>query len=133
MNTIKIGCEIFLIQDNTLLLGKRKNCYGEGTWALPGGHLEYGESIIECAKRELKEELGIEGLELRVISIVDNIDERGHYVHISFLLEQFTGEIQCMEPELCYEWKFFDSANLPQDIFKPHQKILKNYCKNTLY
>ncbi len=133
MSIIKIGCEIFLIQNNAILLGKRKNCYGEGMWALPGGHLEYGESILECAKRELKEELGIEGLALKIISILDNIDERGHYVHISFLLEQFQGEIQCMEPDLCYEWKFFNIANLPQDIFAPHQRIFKNYLSNTLY
>ncbi len=46
--TIKIGCEIFLLQVKLLLLGRRKNCYGEGTWALPGGHLEHGESIEEC-------------------------------------------------------------------------------------
>jgi 8-oxo-dGTP diphosphatase len=52
---IKVGCEIFLIKDDAILLGKRKNCYGEGTWGLPGGHLEQGESI-----RELLEEFGIE-------------------------------------------------------------------------
>src|SRR3989338_9567472 len=97
------------------------------------GHLEYGESVIECAKRELKEELGIEGLELKLISVIDNIDERGHYVHISFLLERFLGEIQCMEPDLCYEWKFFDISILQEDIFKPHQKIFKNYFRNTIY
>lgn len=56
---IKIGCEIFLIKDNTILLEKRKNCYGEG------GHLEQGESIRDCVIRELKEELGIEALEFR--------------------------------------------------------------------
>ncbi|MFA5998768.1 MAG: NUDIX domain-containing protein [Candidatus Babeliales bacterium] len=133
MKTIKIGCEIFLIQNNAALLGKRKNCYGEGTWGLPGGHLEVGESILDCAKRELKEELGIEGLNLKLISIVDNIDERGHYVHMSFLLQKFLGEIQCMEPDLCYEWKFFDLSSLPQDLFKPHKKIFKNYFNNTLY
>ena len=116
-----------------VLLGKRKNCYGEGTWGLPGGHLEYGESVMECAKRELKEELGITDLELRLISVVDNIDERGHYLHVSFLLESFSGEIQCMEPDLCYEWKFFDILNLPQELFKPHQKIFKNYLNNTIY
>ena len=133
MSTIKVGCEVFLIENNTVLLGKRKNCYGDGMWGLPGGHLEYGESVLECAKRELKEELGIEGIELKLISIIENIDERGHYVHISFLLERFLGEIQCMEPDLCYEWKFFDIANLPQELFKPHQKIFKNYFRNTLY
>jgi 8-oxo-dGTP diphosphatase len=133
MSNIKIGCEVFLINNNSVLLGKRKNCYGEGMWALPGGHLEYGETITDCAKRELIEELGITALELKLISIIENIDERGHYVHISFLLERFVGEIQCMEPDLCYEWKFFDIFNLPENIFKPHQNIFKNYFKNTLY
>ncbi|MGC2310357.1 MAG: NUDIX domain-containing protein [Candidatus Babeliaceae bacterium] len=132
---IKIGCEVFLIKNNELLLGKRKNCYGEGTWALPGGHLEYGESLIACAQRELKEELGIEGLEFQLISTIDNIDERGHYLHMSFLLKQFSGEIENREPHFCYEWKFFAFSNLPENIFKPHQKILKNYfrCSNCLF
>lgn len=130
---IKVGCEIFLIKDNTILLGKRKNCYGEDMWGLPGGHLENGESISECVKRELKEEINIEGLEFRLISVVDSIDERGHYVHISFLLEKYSGDICNMEPDLCYEWKFFELANLPEELFKPHRNILKNYFDNILY
>ena len=88
---IKIGCEVFLIQDNNILLGKRKNCYGEGDWALPGGHLEYGESLLECVTRELKEELDIEGEELELMTTVENIDERGHYLHMSFLLKEIFG------------------------------------------
>lgn len=130
---INIGCEIFLKKDNAILLGKRKNCYGAGTWGLPGGHLEYGETIIECAKRELKEEIGIQGLEFKLITITDNIDERGHYVHLSFLLEEFVGEVQCLETDLCYEWQFFNVANLPKEIFKPHQIIIKKYFNNILY
>jgi len=46
---IKLDCEIILKKDNAILLGRRKNCYGVGTWGLPGGYLEYGESLIECA------------------------------------------------------------------------------------
>ena len=130
---IKVGCEIFLIKNDAILLGKRKNCYGEGMWGLPGGHLEQGESIRECVRRELKEEIDIEGLEFRLISVIDCIDERGHYVHISFLLEKFLGEIRNMEPDLCYEWKFFPLTNLPEELFKPHRNILKNYFENILY
>lgn len=131
--SIKIGCEIFLKKGNAVLLGKRKNCYGEDTWGLPGGHLEYGESLLDCAKRELKEELGIEPTNFQLITITDNIDERGHYVHASFLVEEFLDEIRCMEPHLCYEWKFFDISMLPENIFQPHQPILKKYLTNTLY
>ena len=131
--SIKVGCEVFLIKEGAILLGKRKNCYGEGMWGLPGGHLEPGESIRECVRRELKEEIDIEGLEFRLISVIDCIDERGHYVHISFLLEKFLGEIRNMEPDLCYEWKFFPLTNLPEELFKPHRNILKNYFENILY
>lgn len=132
-STIKIGCEIFLRQGNTILLGKRKNCYGDGSWALPGGHVEYGESLIACAQRELLEELGIQAVAPQLIVITDNIDERGHYLHASFLVEQYTGTIQCMEPDLCFAWQFFDLAQLPEPIFKPHQKIIAHYQANALY
>lgn len=131
--TIRIGCEVFLKKDNTILLGKRKNCYGEGTWALPGGHLEYGESLLACATRELREELGIEVVDLKLIAITENIDERGHYIHATFLAEQFYGPVECKEPDLCYEWQFFALSNLPAEIFKPHQRIFKTFFKNTLY
>ena len=131
--SIKIGCEIFIIENNQLLLGKRKNCFGEGTWALPGGHLEHGESIIACAKRELKEELSIDAHQLRLITITENINEEKHYIHASFLLENYSGSIQCMEPDLCYEWRFFNLSHLPQEIFEPHKKILMTYFSHVMY
>jgi 8-oxo-dGTP diphosphatase len=131
---IKVGCELFVLKENSLLLGKRKGCYGQENWGLPGGHLEFGETLLECAKRELMEETGLIGLKLKLIAITDNIDqERGQYVHASFLVEEFVGEIQNCEPQYCYEWRFFDFCTLPQDIFKPHQKILETYRQNILY
>ena len=38
-----------------------------------------------------------------------------------------------MEPDLCYEWKFFALKNLPEELFGPHRNILKNYLENVLY
>ena len=130
---IKIGCEVFLKQGDTVLLGKRKNCYGEGTWALPGGHLEYGEMLVEAAQREMKEELGIEVPHLTLLTVAENIDDRGHYLHCSFLAKEYIGTIQCMEPDLCYEWRFFPLADLPQPFFKSHERILKTYFNNVVY
>lgn len=131
-HSIKIGCEIIIKKNNHILFGKRKNCYGEGTWGLPGGHLEYGETILQAAKRELLEELSITGIGFKLIAITENIDYH-HYIHATFFIENFLGTIQCKEPNLCYEWKFFNINKLPENIFLPHKKILKTYFKNSLY
>jgi 8-oxo-dGTP diphosphatase len=130
---IKVGCEVFIKQNDCILLGRRKNCYGEGTWALPGGHLEYGEKLIEAAQREMKEELGIEVPHMKLLTVAENIDERAHYIHLSFLAEDFSGTIQCMEPQFCYEWRFFPLTDLPQPFFKAHEVILRTYFNNTVY
>jgi len=130
---IKIGCEVFIQQGNSILLGNRKNCYGEGTWALPGGHLEYGEKLVDAAQREMEEELGIDVPHMKLLTVAENTDDRGHYIHLSFLAEDFVGTIQCMEPQFCYEWRFFPLNELPKPFLKAHEVILKTYFKRVVY
>ena len=72
---VLIGCELLIRRGDTLLLGLRgKACFGAGTWALPGGHLEFGEKLSEAAQREAKEELGVQvsAGDLRLASITDD-------------------------------------------------------------
>jgi 8-oxo-dGTP diphosphatase len=57
-----VGVPIIIIKDNKILLGKRSrdSIFYIGYWGLPGGILNYGEKMQQAAKRELKEELGVE-------------------------------------------------------------------------
>eukprot|EP01138_Halocafeteria_seosinensis_P011638 gb/GECG01011889.1/.p1 GENE.gb/GECG01011889.1/~~gb/GECG01011889.1/.p1 ORF type:complete len:211 (+),score=27.35 gb/GECG01011889.1/:1-633(+) len=58
----KVGCAAICISDlqpGRLLVGRRQGSHGEGTYALPGGHLEAGETWATCVLRELEEETGI--------------------------------------------------------------------------
>ena len=55
----RVGVAVVIERDGQVLLMKRKNVHGAGTWAVPGGHLEFGETPEECAVRETREEVGI--------------------------------------------------------------------------
>ena len=59
-----------------ILLGQRKNAHGEGTWAFPGGHLEFGESLEACAAREVLEETGLVLNDVRKYGFADDIFPR---------------------------------------------------------
>ena len=56
---IKVGVGVMILKGKKVLLHKRFGSHGEGEYASPGGHLEFGESIGDCAKRETTEETGI--------------------------------------------------------------------------
>jgi len=90
---IRVGVGAVVISDGKILLIKRRNPPSANMWSLPGGHVEPGESIFECAVRELEEETGIIGRPIGIIDITDLFvrDERGElstrYVIIDVLVE----------------------------------------------
>ena len=55
---IRVGVGVIIVRDGNVLLGERAGSHGAGTWALPGGHLEFGETVADCARREVLEETG---------------------------------------------------------------------------
>ena len=54
---------IVIENQGKFLLVKRGKVPEKGFWAVPGGHLEEGEGVFECAKRECREEVGLVGVE----------------------------------------------------------------------
>ncbi len=133
MERIRIGCVVFIQKENQILLGKRKNIFGTGDWGLPGGHLEYGEKLIDGARREVEEELGVQVDDLELVGIIDDPRDDAHYIHVSFKATEYSGEIQLVEPEKCEEWKFFDLDQLPENIFLGHKNVIKAFQENKLY
>lgn len=127
MNRPAVGVAVIIVKKNLILLGKRLNAHGHGTWAFPGGHLEFQETIEECAKREVAEETGL---------IVDSIvhgaftndffhKEKKHYVTLFVFAQYDTGEPKVMEPDKCEVWAWFSLDNLPHPLFLPFENLLK--------
>lgn len=81
---------IFLLRRSAhvLLIDWRDDFTGQPVWLAPGGSIEHGEPALSAAHRELREELGVTGVELEHIATFENIfrygDETGHEVCFVF-------------------------------------------------
>lgn len=126
-NRPKVGIGVIIIKDKKILLGKRKNAHGEGSWCYPGGHLEFGESWEECSRREVWEEVGIQIKNIRFGTITNDIfeNEHKHYITISMISDYESGEVKLMEPDKCDKWEWFEWDNLPSPLFLPTINQLK--------
>ena len=100
---------------------------------MPGGKLHFQETFEECAKRETMEETGIEINKVKVICVNNDKISTAHFVTIGLFSDDFNGEPRVMEPDKMTEWKWFSPENLPEKIFFPSAKILKNYKEQKFY
>ncbi|MFW5991429.1 MAG: nucleotide triphosphate diphosphatase NUDT15 [Candidatus Nanoarchaeia archaeon] len=120
-----VGVGVIVRKNGRVLLGKRKSSHGEGTWCFPGGHLEYGEDIEDCAKRETKEETGIEIQNLKRAGFTNDIFGEKHYVTLFIVSDYLAGEVQLKEPDKCEKWEWFSWDALPEPLFLPVKNLLK--------
>lgn len=138
-----IGTGVMLLKEGKILLGKRNDdpekadsaLKGEGTWTIPGGKLDFGESFEDGAEREVFEETGIrvDKENLKLISISNDRVETAHFATMGFLCEKFEGEPEIKEPEEITEWRWFPLNDLPSPIFFPVKKLLDNYLNGRMY
>jgi len=114
----KVGVGVMVMKDGKVLLGKRKGSHGQGEYAWPGGHLEYMESIIDCVKREVAEETGLEVKNVRFLRLM-NLKQYPpkHYLDVGMVADWKSGEPKVMEPEKCEGWGWYDMENLPEPLF----------------
>lgn len=124
-----IGVNAILCRDGKILLGKRKGAYGEGTWGLPGGHLEFQEKLVDAARRELLEETGITAEDFTFESLANEVSPDRHYMQICFSAREFSGEPRLCEPEKCEAWEWFSLNALPVDLFRPHREPLRLFVE----
>ena len=122
-----IGVAVIVVKGNRVLLGKRKGAHGTGTWAFPGGHLEFNESIEDCALREVYEETGLQVKNLRFGPYTNDIfpAEKKHYVTLFVIADHAYGEPQVKEPHKCERWEWSEWPPELQPQFLPILNLLK--------
>ncbi len=125
----RLGVFVILIQNNRVLLGKRKNAYKSSFYGFPGGRLKLTESLIDSAKRELLEEIGVEAIDLKYIGVIRELQEGYNFIHFGFVCNKYIGDIRTMEPDKCEGWEFYSPDQLPTKTLPAHiagSKLLKS-------
>jgi 8-oxo-dGTP diphosphatase len=88
-------------RDGALLLVRHEKPDREPYWVLPGGRLEPGETIPECAERELLEETGLQGQFVGVLYVSEFMAEGRHTVDVTARVETPVGEARLgSDPEV---------------------------------
>ena len=123
MQTPRVGVGVIIIKDDKVLLGKRKNAHGTGSWCPPGGHLEFMETVEDCARRETWEEVGLNIKNIQKPVVTEDFfeEEQKHYITLLVTTDWDSGEPALMEPEKCETWDWFSWDELPSPLFMPMQ------------
>lgn len=120
MERPSVGVACIVKHHGKVLYGKRRTDHGEGKWCVPGGKLEQGESIEDCARREVAEETGLEVEHVERLTVTNDIfSEEKHYITVWVTADAVTGDYQKKEPEKFEEWRWVDWDDPPRPLFLP--------------
>lgn len=119
------------LNDFEILLIRRKNMPYKNCWALPGGFVEYNESVENAARREIKEEANLD-IELKFLLGVysePGRDPRGHVISICYVAEAKTEKGKEVRAGSDAEDAGFFKINkvLNLNLAFDHEKIIKDY------
>lgn len=129
-----IGVHLMLIQNNKILLQKRKGGHLDGWYSPVSGHVDKGENIIEALVREAKEEadivLNATDLKIGVIGHLLDVPYKGtiqNIINFFIFTDKYEGIIQNKEPDKTESLAFYDINNLPSQTFQMVKKAIKTF------
>ena len=122
----RVGLGVLVLKEGKVLVGKRIGAHGANTWQPPGGHLEMNETWEQCARREVKEETGMEIEKIEFVQATNDImnSEGKHYITIFVKAQWKSGEPEVREPEKCLGWEWAEWNAVPSPQFLPFRQLI---------
>lgn len=123
----QVGVWVIVRKDGKILLGKRKNAHGDWTRSFPWWHLEFNETVEECAIRETMEEAGIKIKNITLWAFTNDIfqEDKKHYITIFAICDYDEWKLQVMEPEKCEKRERTKRESFPSPLFLPIENLKK--------
>lgn len=111
---------VIVVREGRVLVGRRLgDSHGHGSWQFPGGHLEFGESIQQCAAREVAEETGLAVTAIELGPYTNDVFAANgkHYVTLFAVAQSHAGDPIALEPDKCADWQWCQWDALPTPRF----------------
>ena len=105
-----LGALAVVLNNGHVLLAQRSKSPGAGLWGFPGGHVEWGETALQAAVRELREETGIEAEARAYITNIDLVRHRPdgavelHYLLAAVLCAPLGGVLRAGDDAAAVRW-----------------------------
>jgi 8-oxo-dGTP diphosphatase len=128
-----VAVGVIVLSGKGILLGKRKGPLGAGEYSLPGGKVDFGESPVQAAIREVKEETNLDVFCVEFTGKVSNdyFPENGkQYINLFYVATATNPEelqIAESEKEKFEEWLWFSLDALPSGIWLHTHDVIRHY------
>ena len=132
MSEPRIGVGVMIVQDGRVLMARRVSGQRTGWYGWIGGKLEFDETLQACARREAREEAGLELANLRLLCVSSIIVHDQHWLDIEFLADIASGTPRAAAPDEIDDWAWYPLDALPDPIFEPAQLALEAYRTGNL-
>jgi 8-oxo-dGTP diphosphatase len=127
MNQPRVGVGVMIVRDGQVLMARRIGGQRPGWYGWAGGKLEFGETLQACARREAREEAGLDVAHLRLLCVSSIIVADQHWIDVEFLADIASGEPRASAPDEIDGWRWYPLDDLPGPIFEPAQCALEAY------
>jgi len=125
----KVAVAVFIERDHRVLLVRRAMNPERGKWALPAGYVDYGEDPREAARREVREETGLEVEITRLVSVESNPGISGASIVIVYAASVVNGVARPQDDAEDVLWlSAFDP--LPELAFDSTRTVLSAWLEN---
>jgi 8-oxo-dGTP pyrophosphatase MutT (NUDIX family) len=128
---LMVGAAALIVDDQgRLLLMKRSD---SGCWGPPGGAVEPGEAVETAARREVREETGLELGKLALFGVYSGPElfyrypngDEVHNVTIVYLSRERRGEVRLNDEHT--EWRWCAAADIPEDLSPPIRPVIEEF------
>lgn len=122
-----VSIDALILKEDKILLIKRGFDPYKGFWAIPGGHLDYDETVKDAVRREVKEETNLDVTSLSLVDVYSSPSRSPlQTVAIAYKVE-VQGEAKYGSDAI--DLAFFSLDDLPDCLAFDHKQIIEDYRK----